>query len=176
MLRRGCKQTFHPEASARHANCRSTSRRSDWQKHQHATWLSVLEENQNTDSSTTQYCSTPHSTTLCTAVLTEVTGLTHCICKMTTRTLQDRYSKAFSVAAASQTTPPNRYGGGASTSTCSVWSKLQLCCCKKKHWDFRSTFVFTWWQYWHHPCVSGITCFKVLALSHDHSTQCMLKC
>lgn len=43
-----------------------------WQKHQHATWLNVLQENQNTNSSTTLYRSTPDSTTLCTAVLTEV--------------------------------------------------------------------------------------------------------
>lgn len=87
----GCKQTVHLKASARHANCRSTSWRSDWQKHQHATWLNVLEENQNTDSSTS------NSTTLCTAVLTEVTGPTYCICKLNTLTFQteDRCLKAF---------------------------------------------------------------------------------
>lgn len=69
--------TSHPDASAWHANCRSASQRSDWQKHLHATWLDVLEETQNTDSRTTRYCSAPHSTTLCTAVLTEVTCPTH---------------------------------------------------------------------------------------------------
>lgn len=33
-------------------------------KHQHATWLNTLEENQNTDSSTTLYCSISDTTTV----------------------------------------------------------------------------------------------------------------
>lgn len=82
-----------------------------WQKHQHATWLKVLQENQNTDSSTTLYCSTPDSITLCTAVLTEVTGPTYCICKMATLTFQTKTNiQRLSVVAVSQTTPPNTQG------------------------------------------------------------------
>lgn len=108
----GCKQTVHLKASARHANCRSTSWRSDWQKHQHATWLNVLEENQNTDSSTS------NSTTLCTAVLTEVTGPTYCICKLNTLTFQteDRCLKAFFFLWLHRPRP-NRWWGGASASS-----------------------------------------------------------
>lgn len=127
----GCKQTVHLKASARHANCRSTSWRSDWQKHQHATWLNVLEENQNTDSST------PNSTTLCTAVLTEVTGPTYCICKLNTLTFEteDRCLKAvffflfFFFLVASQAAPPSQnqmMGQGASASSPTSSGRSQL--------------------------------------------------
>lgn len=64
-----------------------------WQKYQHATWLYVL-ENQNTDSSTSLYCSTPGTTTLCTAVLTEVTGSTYCMSMLTTH-ISTRIDRLF---------------------------------------------------------------------------------
>lgn len=149
----GCKQTVHLKASARHANCRSTSWRSDWQKHQHATWLNVLEENQNTDSSTS------NSTTLCTAVLTEVTGPTYCICKLNTLTFQteDRCLKAFFFFVASQATPQQMMGRGFSfkPNLLRVGLNFSRATVKNKHWDFSSTVFSNWLKHWHqnHPCV-----------------------
>ena len=77
----------------------------NWQKHQHATWLNVLGENQNTDSSS------PGGTTLCTAVLTEVTGPTHAV--IWTHISNRRQSfQRLSLAAASLTTPSVRLRRG----------------------------------------------------------------
>lgn len=156
-----CKQTFRLEASHMQTVASPGDQAEYWRKHQHATWVNVLEENPNTDGCTTLYRSTPDSTTLCTAVLTEVTGPTHRIRKMTTLTLQteDR-TKVFCGCCFTGHALNTWRGRGFSFNLPWLVSTSAMLPLQRNTEVLSQHSSFNWWQLWllNPPCVSGAPC------------------